>query len=74
VLHIHLDIGAVLQQRLRWPAQVALAVRRVLEELSAGRRYRRGGPMCPVASITSVLSGVSPTGTIRWITDVGMIT
>ena len=30
--------------------------------------------MCPVASMTRIRSGSSPVGTIRWITEVGMIT
>ena len=44
VLDVDLDVGALGQQRLGRPAQVALAVRRVLEELAVPRQValRRG--------------------------------
>jgi hypothetical protein len=38
VLHQHLDVGAVGEQRLGGSAKVALAVRRVLEELALPRQ------------------------------------
>ena len=75
VLHEHLDVLALATAAARRPAQVALAVRAVLEELPlAATGSGAAAPMWPEASMTSSRSGRRASGTHRCVVDVGITT
>jgi hypothetical protein len=74
VLDQHLHVRTVGEQRPGRPVQIALTVRRVLQELPNFDRYRPAGPMCEFASMTYARTGRSRPGTQRCVVARGRIT